>query len=80
MLREDIIYYLNRYHSEIITNKNPQDFQEEEIFKAFNSLDKSKPIEILFKVNGSNKECKVIVKQESKEIPLTKIIVRVFKD
>ncbi|MCD0476594.1 DUF2931 family protein [Flavobacterium sp. EDS] len=80
MLREDIIYYLNRYHSEIIKDKNPQDFQEEEIFKAFNSLDKSKPIEILFKVNGSNKECKVIVKQESKEIPLTKIFVRVFED
>jgi hypothetical protein len=80
MLREDIKYYLNKYHSEIIKDQNPQDFQEEEIFKAFNSLDKNKPIEILFKVNGSNKECKVIVKQENKEIPLTKIIVRVFKD
>lgn len=80
MLREDIIYYLNRYHSEIITGKNPQDFQEEEIFKAFKSLDKSKPVEILFKVNSSNKEVKVIVKQENREIILTKIIVRVFKD
>ena len=79
ILREDIKYYLEEYKSLLIEEKNPQDFLEEEIFKVFNSLDKDKPIDIIFRVNGSKKELEVIVKQENKEIPLTKITVRVFK-
>lgn len=79
ILREDIKYYLEEYKSLLIEEKNPQDFLEEEIFKVFSSLDKEKPIDIIFRVNGSNKELKVIVKQEKKEIALTKITVRVFK-
>lgn len=79
MLREDIKYYLSKYNSEIIKDQNPQDFQGEEIFKVFNSLDKSKPAEILFKVNSSNTEIKVVVRQENKEITLNKVIVRILK-
>jgi Protein of unknown function (DUF2931) len=77
---ESIDYLKNIYKGGSSVNKYPDDFRNEEIFKVFQTLDKSKPIEINYSIDSAYKDIKITIKQESKEIPLSKVTVWLMDD
>lgn len=72
--------YLKNIYKSGGGQKYPADFREEEIYKVFQSLDKNKPIDIIYKVNDTYKEIKIVVKQGEKEIPLKRVTAWFMSD
>jgi hypothetical protein len=73
-------YLKNMYKGGSAVHKYPEDFREEEIYKVFKSLDKTKPIDIIYRVNNTYEEIKIFAKQGEKEIPLTKVTAWFMSD
>ena len=73
-------YLKNIYKGGSSVNKYPDDFRKEEIFKVFQTFERNKPIDIIYVVDETYKNIKIIIKQDNKEVLLSKITVWLMDD
>ena len=74
------LQYLKQIYKGGPGDKYPDDFREEELYKIFQTLDKNKPVDIIYKIAVDYENIQIVIKQGNNEIPCTKIIQWLMKN